>query len=383
DGPADSAVDGDGATPLDASASDGAVTDSGFDGGESPRDAGPTECPSVVDPANVQLSTMDLGAVPIPMWVSTRSLTGSAPVGDRVVWTFTVPGQRNMVAWSDGGEPGRTQPQLNEQAPFVPVLPASADPDPNPNLPIGISSIIGVNDSEALIFYSKLYILAPLAVGIARIARDQSQAEVVRPLDLFPPAEEPAPGTLAWRPLYEAGPIIEQTESGPLLYLYACHSNPNVQEENFGGLLVGPCRVGRVKLADVADYRAYRHWNGSDWVDDPVQAVPVLSGVPGGLTVSFNRYLGKYLAVYSGSADNVMLRSADRPEGPWATLGTFGTLPSDGTPGYSLAAAEHVALRDPCHRIIYVSYARVIGTTDETGAAVSLQESRMVRVELK
>jgi hypothetical protein len=387
DEPADSALDGafasDGAAPLEAGASDGATADSGFDGGGSPLDAGPTECPSVVDPANVRLSTMDLGVMPIPMWVSTRALTGSAAVGHRVVWTFSVPGNRNMVAWSDSGEPARTPPQLNEQAPFVPLLTAAANPGGNPALPVGLSSIIGINDSEALIFYSQLYYLLPIAVGIARLSRDRQQAEVVRPLDLFPPAEEPAPGSKPWRPLYASGPVIEQTESGPLLYLYACHGDPNRSEELMGGLLSSPCRVARVELADVGHHGAYHHWTGSDWSDDPLQAVPVMSGVPGGLTVSFNRYLGKYLAVHSGPADNVLLRSADRPEGPWTTFGTFGTLPSGGFLGVSLGAAEHIALRDACHRVIYVTYTRVIETSDETGAAVMLDESRMVRVELE
>jgi hypothetical protein len=109
----------------------------------------------------------------------------------------------------------------------------------------------------------------------------------------------------------------------------------------------------------------------------------VLTGVPGGLTVSFNRYLKKFLAVHSGLSDNVMLRSADRPEGPWRTLGSFGTLPSDGFLGVSFGATEHVALRDACHDVIYITYGRLIETTNENGAPVSLDESHMVRVEFQ
>jgi hypothetical protein len=183
--------------------------------------------------------------------------------------------------------------------------------------------------------------------------------------------------------MYASGLVVEQTNAGPQLYLYACHSNPNNPDETASGLLAAPCRVARVALADVGDHRAYHHWNGSGWVDDPAQAVPAIAGVPGGLTVSFNRYLGKYLAVHSGPADNVMLRAADRPEGPWNTLGSFGTMPGGGPFGISLRGAEHPALRDACQRVIYVSYTREIETSDETGAVITRTESRLVRVELK
>jgi hypothetical protein len=356
-----------------------AALDGGTSGADAALDAAGSECPHAADTAGVRLSTTDLGVVPIPLFVSSRALLGSAALGDRVAWLFSVPGDRYMVAWGNAGEPPLPPSQLNEQGPFVSVLPAEASPNGGA---VGVTSVVAASADEALIFYTSTAFLAPTAVGVARLQRDQPQAEVVRALDLFPPAPEPAPGKTPWRPLFYTGAVTEQTAGGTLLYVYSCNPNFNNQEETSAGILSAPCRVARVPLEDMSHHMAYRHWDGNDWVEDPLQAAVVLTGVTGGITVSFNRYLGQYLAVHSGTADNVLLRIAPAPQGPWHTLGSFGTLPGGGPFETSLSGAEHAALKDACERVLHVSYTRVLESTDESGAKVTRSETRMVRVEL-
>jgi hypothetical protein len=168
-------------------------------------------------------------------------------------------------------------------------------------------------------------------------------------------------------------------------YLYACFPNPNVPEELNGGSLASPCRVARVPVRDVAEGTRYHYWNGVDWVADPLQASVVISGL-GGLTVSFNRYLGKFLAVHTSTPNGIVLRWADRPEGTWHMLGRFDTLPGKGIFGTSYQAVEHPALRDACERSLYVTYALEVADdddNDDAGAAATHPETRLVCVELK
>ena len=83
--------------------------------------------------------------------------------------------------------------------------------------------------------------------------------------------------------------------------------------------LVFPCMVGRVKLSDVLNRNSWQFFAGNDrWSSDWKDAIPVLDAAPM-LTVHWNQYLGKYLAVYSEPlVNNISIRTADRPEGPWS-----------------------------------------------------------------
>ena len=74
---------------------------------------------------------------------------------------------------------------------------------------------------------------------------------------------------------------------------------------------------GAPPAAGVLDPAAYRYWDGTDWVVDPGNAEQVLPRPASELSVMWNNYLGKYTAMYSQGFNSVVLRTADRPEGPW------------------------------------------------------------------
>jgi len=364
-GAADTGAD---AEPLDGGADAGAAIDSGS------SDAGSeTPCLRADDPSSVRLSPSDLGVMPTPAWVSSRYVERSVAVDDRVLWLFGMSEHRSMAAWSEIEAAPAAPPQLDEQMPLVPLLPAAASPNADP---VNVTAVVAADDRVALIFFAYSPFLQPIQVGLARIERDQRQAQVVRALGSFF-VYSAAP----FRPAFGTAPVIEQTATGTFLYLYSCNPHPDLPEESIGGILDRPCRVARVPLGDVADPALYRYWNGLDWGTDAASAVVVIRGVPGGFSVSFNRYLEKYLAVHSGSSNNLILRWADRPQGPWHSLGAVDTLPGGGALGISLYGTEHAALRDACEQVVYLSYVRDF--LDNAGMQIAPSETRLVRVQLE
>lgn len=116
---------------------------------------------------------------------------------------------------------------------------------------------------------------------------------------------------------------------------------------------MGSAYVSRVKEADILDLTKYEYWNGSSWtVDDPSAAVPILPpttqnqnaggflgqlglffgswvagifgvGGPNGhvseMSVQYNTYLNKYVAMYSDATGTVVMRTSDSPQGTWSS----------------------------------------------------------------
>jgi hypothetical protein len=83
-------------------------------------------------------------------------------------------------------------------------------------------------------------------------------------------------------------------------------------------------------VGGVLDPSAYEYWDGSHWVPGVREAVEVLPRPASELSTMWNDYLGKYTAMYSQGYNSVVLRTADRPEGPWSaptTLVDYSMLP--------------------------------------------------------
>ena len=123
----------------------------------------------------------------------------------------------------------------------------------------------------------------------------------------------------------------------------------------------GSAFLSRVPQGSVTYLSKYEYWDGSTWVTDkPAVAAPVLGDSPnsaglfgfvrdiannpnffggwfaglvgaktGGnvseMSVQYNQYLDKYVALYGNGANNVILRTADTPEGPWSDPVTIAT----------------------------------------------------------
>ena len=123
----------------------------------------------------------------------------------------------------------------------------------------------------------------------------------------------------------------------------------------------GSAFLSRVPESTITDLSQYEYWDGSTWVlDRPAVAAPVIGDSPnsGGLfgffidlannpnffggwfagftgaktggnvsemSVQYNEYLGKYVMLYGNGFNNVILRTADTPEGQWSDPVTIAT----------------------------------------------------------
>ena len=123
----------------------------------------------------------------------------------------------------------------------------------------------------------------------------------------------------------------------------------------------GSAFLSRVPEGAITDLAQYEYWDGSAWVPDkPAVAAPIIGDSPnsaglfgfvrdiannpnffggwfaglvgaktGGnvseLSVQYNDYLDKYVVLYGNGANNVILRTADTPEGVWSDPVTIAT----------------------------------------------------------
>jgi hypothetical protein len=122
----------------------------------------------------------------------------------------------------------------------------------------------------------------------------------------------------------------------------------------------GSAYLSRVPEGELTNLRKYEYWNGNRWVGDQARAEAVIGDSPnspglfgwaidlannpnyfggylagftgaktGGnvseMSVQYNEYLDKYVVLYGNGANNVILRTADTPEGPWSDPVTIAT----------------------------------------------------------
>jgi hypothetical protein len=122
----------------------------------------------------------------------------------------------------------------------------------------------------------------------------------------------------------------------------------------------GSAFLSRVPETAVTNLSQYEYWDGTSWVNRQAKAAPVIgdstrstgifgwakdiannpkffggwfAGFTGAKTggnvsemsVQYNEYLDKYVVLYGNGANNVILRTADSPEGPWSDPVTLAT----------------------------------------------------------
>jgi len=138
-----------------------------------------------------------------------------------------------------------------------------------------------------------------------------------------------------------------------------------------------PCRLGRVMIDDVLDRSAWQFYAGDgNWVSDVGEASPLFDGADI-MSVSYNAYLDRYVAVYSEPlGTDVVMRTAARPEGPWtAATRLFRARASVMEPSWVYDAVMHPEFESDNGRTIYVTYTRQLGSF--------ASELRVVAVELQ
>jgi hypothetical protein len=309
------------------------------------------------------LPSRDLGALSKPAVVTARDGGAAALVAGRMLWTFgdtlmTVTGAdgfnyRSATAgWASGGDLQLDEALDATGAPFQ-LFPLTASETaynaangPTERYALWPGSAIEAPDgSGAWIFYQRLKVhpgalnFEGLDVGLARLSAGSTVA-----------VRDPAPLFSAPTPAYALAAAVD----GGFVYLYACDPVPGQLDE--------VCRVARAPVADAPVASAWQAYDGATWQLDLTLAQPVLHGAPGDLSVSFNAYLGQFLAVYSGIFSNdIRGRTSPRPEGPWSgeRLLFEALVPPSGN---DYSGKEHPELASDGGRIVVVSYAHATGT---------------------
>jgi hypothetical protein len=300
----------------------------------------------------------EIGVVGGPPSVTARDVGATGVTGDRLLWLFgdtlfrprSVDGESLRTctaATSDVAAPLATREPTDASGAPLPCLPFTAEEaafnrtSGRPDLRVALWPGSAVADGRGglLVFYTKL-IVNPgflnydlVGSGLARFAAGATSG--TREPGLIFPASEPA---------FDNALVV-----GSDVFVY--------------GMIGGTQDVAaaRAPLAQAAERGAYRFWDGSGWATEARQSRALFGGVSGALTVSYNRYLGRYLATSSEVLSNrVLLRTAPAPEGPWsAPVTAFTGVATAGSIDY--AAREHAELAQDGGRRLFVTYYRPLG----------------------
>ncbi len=121
------------------------------------------------------------------------------------------------------------------------------------------------------------------------------------------------PGTIrtpdAGNEKFQMGAFLKPGPGDPYLYSFG---TPNGRG--------GSAYVARVNPAFVPDLTKYEYWSSdtNSWVPgNPAGATPVIPGPVGEMSGQYNTYLKQYLVLYCNGANDVVMRTAPAPQGPW------------------------------------------------------------------
>lgn len=138
-----------------------------------------------------------------------------------------------------------------------------------------------------------------------------------------------------------------------MLYVYGCDRQGHRK----------PCRVARVNMGDVVIKDQWEIYSpDGNWDKDLTRGKVVFNG-NGIMSVAFNPFLDRLVAVYSQPMSTaVMFRTAEHPEGPWSRpVEAFKAMASSSTHGWVYDAVEHPEYRMENRRVLIITYSRKTG----------------------
>jgi hypothetical protein len=226
------------------------------------------------------------------------------------------------------------------------------------------SMVVNPGDNSALIFYMVVsaqpgaFNFQGIGTSVATWQNIQQQPQ--RPT-LNPPIVADHPDLLFTQnePGFGSASFI----SNGTLYVYGCDYNNG-------------CKLGKVAPSSAQDRSAWSFYAGNgNWSAQIGDAVSVFNDA-NILSVSWNAFLQRYLAVYSPPfSQNVVMRTSMSPEGPWSSE-IVAFVAMQPTSGDVYDALAHVEYESNNGQTIYVSYSR------STPAPFS-SEVRLVAVQLQ
>ena len=268
----------------------------------------------------------------------------SVPVGGRLLWLFgdtLYPGCDPVCASNSAGLGGASGPTDELGAEFIPLTAEerSAWHAGNDRVAVWPSGAVPTGPGTAAVFFARYHVVGPVSYvalgwGVATVS--VGDATATRVLEM--------PGRPFGHPLLV----------GRRVYAYSCERTEGI---------ASACKVARAVLGRVAESDGWRYWNGARWSQRPKRATFVLSGPLGGLSVSWNAHLGRYLAVYNVPLSNrVAMRTAQSPTGPWSAPTTLFTGLDAPAGTFDYAGMEHPELAAERGRVITVTYYHPLGT---------------------
>lgn len=201
--------------------------------------------------------------------------------------------------------------------------------------------LTGVRDDEqerVLLFYEKLRVsssgvLTPIGSSVA--VWTELEFGPVRPV-LDASSDEPTLLFTDPEPRFGQAALLV----GEHLYAWGCEDT-----------LYHPCKLARVELEAVFERDAWQFWTGREWSASLADAVASLEA-DAMFSVHYNPHVDRYLAFYGArEAGQLLLRSAEQPEGPWSD--PTSVLQIDSELAEVVAHAEH---RRGIGRFEYLSY---------------------------
>jgi Domain of unknown function (DUF4185) len=180
------------------------------------------------------------------------------------------------------------------------------------------------------------------------------------------------------QPLFSTAPLfaLAARADGDFVTVYACLAATD--------RLPSRCVVGRVPSAMIGQASAYqvRALNASNqwvWSDDLQTGTPVLENVNGtDLTVSYNNYLRRFVAVYGEPLSNdVVLRTSIQSWGPWSEPVRV-ALPAPAVL-FNMSIREQAPLAQDCERRLVISY---FAPTSAAGILASAGDTVLAAIEL-
>ena len=211
------------------------------------------------------------------------------------------------------------------------------------------SIVVNPADGSALIFYSVIsaqpgaFNFQSIGNSVARWQNLQSQpvrlvqnsAIVAGHPDVMFPANQPEFGDASFI-------------SNGVLYAYGCGIPAHNGDRG--------CRLGKVDPSRAQDLSAWTFYAGDgNWSSKVGDAISLFDG---GGSISWNSFLQRYVAIYSGVfTQNVMIRTSPQPEGPWSgeAVAFVAMTPSSGN---VFDAHAHTEYDVNGGQTIFVSYSR-------------------------
>ncbi|CQD04141.1 hypothetical protein BN970_00652 [Mycolicibacterium conceptionense] len=108
---------------------------------------------------------------------------------------------------------------------------------------------------------------------------------------------------------FQMGAFLKPGPGDPYIYTFG---TPNGRG--------GSAYIARVSPAFIPDLTKYEYFNADNnaWVPgNPAAATPVIPGPVSEMSAQYNTYLKQYLVLYGNGANDVVMRTAPAPQGPW------------------------------------------------------------------